>query len=105
MSETNIVKICKNCKRELPLDNFYKHYNDIRSRCKQCLNEQNKQKRIEKRGVKPGDPVGDPIDEHKWCRKCLKWRPESDFYKLKTDKLYSYCRECSTDILKNRRIK
>lgn len=49
ISEDKETKICKKCGRELPLDKFGINHNYTRSMCKECFNEEMREKRYQQR--------------------------------------------------------
>lgn len=91
-------KVCSDCGKEKPLDDFVKdkrYHDGHRKRCKQCENL-----RRRKTPVLP-----QPRDGRKYCVKCLKEKPldEFNFRNVKGEKKpFSYCKECEREYNRNK---
>lgn len=104
------TKICRECKRELPLDNFYRGNGGKHGRvsiCKECYKtyhnawlEATKKKtmQLKEQGLMPKTKV---------CSKCGRELPLSEFYNKSKYKygVSNWCKECDREYNKNCRAR
>jgi len=96
------TKICPKCKKELPLDMFYKNkrYKDGKcSHCKTCLRSYAK---YTNDNIYPSSTDGTKV-----CAKCGKRLPMTDFHagKHNRDGRASYCKICAGGMSSNSSLK
>lgn len=96
-------KLCKICGRKEPEVEFYK---GNPSKCKKCKNKEDGRKKAEKEGRTYTPRIDlDIPNGFKYCNKCKKVLPISEFYILGAikkngeNKIYSRCKECERKIV------
>ncbi len=101
-----MMKQCSKCKKRKDESKFYKQSqakSGLRSWCKKCEREYaRKYNRRDSRPLKKYysyEKCHRVVDgaKEKRCRKCGKWKAESNFYKKRRHKdgLAAYCKECA----------
>lgn len=97
------MKTCKICEKSEPEVEFYKNSG---CKCKKCKNKEDSKRKAEKAGriYTPRETVDIP-EGFKMCTKCKQILPLDNFYVLSatkkdgTNKIYSRCKVCETQIV------
>ncbi len=95
-------KICNTCNRMLPKSQFYKKSRSkdgLSSNCIECDLKLVKEMRIKRKSKK----IKQEIPEEKFCKKCQRMLPSSEFHRLWStgDGLAMHCKECKSEIYKD----
>jgi len=84
----NQIKRCLSCRRQLPLDQFYKikrGMQGVQGRCKSCVLKRLREKTVERRNSQP--PT-------KLCTKCLIEKPLDAFFTYNSGAIAGWCKVC-----------
>lgn len=94
------MRRCADCKQELPEDQFTKSNPWY---CRKCKNDRHKAWKRRKRDE--SESLRSPVAprEEKLCKRCGVSKPIGEFYTLKERWTYYFCKQCSSEVGRQRR--